>query len=675
MRKLIAFYTLQFHLLRRWSGGTAAIVRRGIETVAVSALSLIATAAFVPGLVVRDLPGTIVLGLALVALTTIARPLLIGLLSGISIALVALATVALQGVVFWILAQGSSIAVPTVAHAALAAFAYSLASAVMTAALSLGDDNSFFGTLVRQLAVRHRDAARTDSPGVVLIQLDGVSRSVLEAQLSAGGAPTLARWLGGGMRMDPWEAVLPSQTSASQAGILHGADGIPGFRWWDKVAGRLLISNHPEDAREIERRISDGRGVLANGGASIGNLLSGDATRSYLTAATIAGAGREVRRSHVLDWFFVSPYAYVRWIVLAVGEVLKEIVQARREVIAGIEPRGDRRFPYPLARAATNVILRHLSTALVIEEMYRATPAIYVDFVDYDEIAHHTGPLRVEARDALRGVDRILGLIEKAAMDAPRVYRFVVLSDHGQSPGATFEARYGRSLEALIAELAGTDTSVSGATGAAEHWGRVTSLMSEASGIGRLGGPLMGASFRRATGGLAVDGKTPDIVVAASGNLANVSFPRRAGRVTLEEITQIYPRLVDGLARHPGIGLVMVRSASRGAVVRGSSGTTYLDEQRSEGVDPVAPFGPHAEEALRRLDAMPACADLVIISTFDPGSGEVASFEDQVGSHGGLGGAQTQAFIAHPADWRIDSPLVGAAALNAQIRRWLEGVP
>ena len=677
MRKLIAFYSLQFHLLRRWSGGTGAIVRRGIETVAVSALSLVATASLVPGLVVRDLPAAIVLGLVLVALTTLARPLLIGLFSGISIALVALATVALQGVVFWILAQGSSIAVPTVAHAAVAAFAYSLASAVLTAALSLGDDNSFFGTLVRQLAVRHRDAAHTDTPGVVLIQLDGVSRSVLDAQLSSGGAPTLARWLREGMRLDGWQALLPSQTSGSQAGILHGSDGgIPGFRWWDKAAGRLLISNHPNDAREIQRRVSDGRGLLATGGASVGNLLSGDATRSYLTAATIDGPGQEVRRSHVLDWFFVSPYAYVRWIVLAIGEVLKELIQARREVVAGVEPRGDRRFPYPLARAATNVILRHLSTALVIEEMYRATPTVYVDFVDYDEIAHHSGPLRVEARDALHGVDRILGLLEKAALDAPRPYRFVVLSDHGQSPGETFKQRHGRSLEAVIAELAGTAVSVAGATGHAEHWGRMTSLMSESSGIGRLGGPLLDASFRREAGGLAAGRNAlPDIVVAASGNLANVSFPSLPGRVTLEEITRRYPRLVEGLARHPGVGLVMVRSASRGAVVRGPSGTNYLSERRSEGVDPLPRFGPHAEDALRRLDAMPACGDLVIISAFDPGSGEVAAFEDQVGSHGGLGGAQTHGFIAHPTDWRIESPLVGATAVHAQISRWLGGVP
>ncbi len=613
LRSVAAFYALQFHLLRRWSGGWPAVLRRGAETIAVAALSLVATARLVPGISIRDLPTAILLGVVLVAMTTLARPLLIGMLSGFSVALVALATVTLQALLFWSFARsGYGIAVPTVSDAAIASFGYSLASALLTASLSLGDDASFFGTLVRQLAVRQRDATRTDRPGLVVIQIDGVARDVLEEQLRAGGVPTLAGWLRDGMRLDPWETLLPSQTSASQAGILHGnSDGIPGFRWWDKTASRVLISNHPEDAREIERRVSDGHGLLAGGGASIGNLLSGDATRSYLTAATITGPGRELRQSHVLDWFFISPYAYVRWIVLAVGEVLKEIVQSRREAIAGIEPRGDRTLPYPLARAATNVILRHLSTALVIEEMYRGTPTIYVDFVDYDEIAHHSGPRRVEAHQALGGIDRILA------------------------------------------------------------WGRVTSLVSEASVIGRFIGPLTHAPFRRMAG-LAIEGdRPPDIVVAGSGNLANVSFPHLPGRVTLEEIARRYPRLVEGLVHQAEIGLVMVRTETRGTLVLGASGTNHLSARHIEGVDPVARFGEHAIEGLRRLDAMPDCGDVVIISAFDPARGEVAAFERQVGSHGGLGGAQTEAFILHPAEWPVDAALLGADALHQQIRRWI----
>ena len=92
-----------------------------------------------------------------------------------------------------------------------------------------------------------------------------------------------------------------------------------------------------------------------------------------------------------------------------------------------------RGMPYPVARAATNVALRDLSTSLVIEEMYRGTPVIYVDYTDYDEIAHHSGPERGETFDALDGVDRAIATLEKAAESAPRPYRFVIVSDHGQT--------------------------------------------------------------------------------------------------------------------------------------------------------------------------------------------------------------------------------------------------
>ena len=106
-------------------------------------------------------------------------------------------------------------------------------------------------------------------------------------------------------------------------------------------------------------------------------------------------------------------------------------------------PRMHRGMPYPIARAATNVILRSLATSLVMEEMYRGTPVIYIDYTDYDEIAHHSGPERSETLDALDGVDRTIRSLVKASRMAPRPYRFVLLSDHGQSLGATFLQRYG----------------------------------------------------------------------------------------------------------------------------------------------------------------------------------------------------------------------------------------
>ena len=133
-----------------------------------------------------------------------------------------------------------------------------------------------------------------------------------------------------------------------------------------------------------------------------------------------------------------------------------------------------RGWPYPVVRAATNVGLRSLSTSLVMEEMYRGTPVIYVDYTDYDEIAHHSRP-GAQPRRSMRSTAWTRGeALVKAAEDTPRPYKFVLLGDHGQSLGATFRQRYGKTLEEHIAELMGGATDVAAATGRVEEWGRST---------------------------------------------------------------------------------------------------------------------------------------------------------------------------------------------------------
>jgi uncharacterized membrane protein YvlD (DUF360 family) len=668
---VIGFYETQIRLLSRWTGGRAGVVRRGIATLVIALLALVVTAWLIPGITVRDIQSAVVAALGLAAMRMLLRPVLIAYVSQVSIAVASLVTIVVQALAFWLTSEVGWITVDSPADALIGSVLFSVGNALVTAVLFTGDDNSFFGTLVRQLEARHRKRDVSDEPGIVFIQIDGLAHSLLEENIRAGRAPNLARWLrSGGMTLDRWEPLLPTQTSASQAGILHGNnDGIPAFRWWDKKAQRLIVSNHPKDAREIVRRISNGDGLLAKGGASIGNLLTGDAPRSFLTAASLDDPAKEIRRSHVLDWFFISPYSYVRWTLLSIGEIAKEVVQARAATRS--EPRGPRGFPYPLARAATNVLLRHLSTALVIEEMWRRSSPIYVDFVDYDEIAHHAGPDRVEARASVAGLDKIIGIIEKAAADAPRPYRFVVLSDHGQSPGAMFAQRYRTRLEDLVQELAGAQARVQGATAHVEHWGRISPLLSVASGLSGMIRAITSAPFRRRAGATDDAEGPPDIVVAASGNLALISFPVAPGRATRETIDAMHPGLIDGLVRHPGIGLVVVARNGRGTVAIGARGTSDLAGGPGDGIDPVDRFGRSAVAGLRRVDAMSECGDLLIVSMFDEASGEVAPFEEQIGSHGGLGGVQSDAFILHPTEWRIEAPPVGAVALHAEIRRWL----
>ena len=203
--------------------------------------------------------------------------------------------------------------------------------------------------------------------------------------------------------------------------------------------------------------------------------------------------------------------------------------------------------------------------------MGRGTPIMYVDFVDYDELAHHAGPERLESLRSLTGVDQVLASLERAAAGAPREYDIVVLSDHGQSQGATFRQRYGSTLDEVIRALMGGDVTAVTATSQGEGWGPVNALLTEIRqrpGIaGRVAASALGRPHRRRRGrarrtaeprhGRRAGPPTSSSAPAATWRTS--TSRRMTGRATLEEIDERYPGLVPGLAAHPGVGFVLVK--------------------------------------------------------------------------------------------------------------------
>ena len=187
----------------------------------------------------------------------------------------------------------------------------------------------------------------------------------------------------------------------------------------------------------------------------------------------------------------------------------------------------------------------------------------------------------------------------KAAEDAPRPYKFIVLSDHGQSLGATFKQRYGKSLGEVVRDLMG---------------GRATLVQSKTAGRGIDVRELRSCRRSPAASGVgpavaraALASKTTDgvvdldheeipppadesaIAVVGSGNLGLVWFTGHDHRLTAEELERAAPELLLAkLAAHPGVALLMVRSvgAGRGGD-RAATGVRYLDEDRVEGEDPT----------------------------------------------------------------------------------------
>jgi hypothetical protein len=358
------------------------------------------------------------------------------------------------------------------------------------------------------------------------------------------------------------------------------------------------------------------------------------------------------------------------------GEVAKELYQAERQRGWAVEPRMHRDLHFAIERAATNIALRTVSTALVIEEMYSGAPIIYVDYTGYDAISHHCGPERPEAIDALEGIDRAIGSLSKAARYTGRPYRLVVLSDHGQCLGAPFQQRYGQSLEAVIAEQLPREMVVVGTTDSVESAGfgrRIAAEFGRGSGFGPLLARHLPSALRRAGGKAASPDAAPppDVVVASSGNLAHLYFTHEPGRMTREVIQLRYPGLVETLARHPGIGAVIGRSAEGHTLLLGADGQHDLDATPPDGRDLLAEYGPYAVEALRRLTAFTTAGDLILLGSVDAVTGEVTGFEELVGSHGGLGGRQTEPFILHPSSLRLtDHPPLGASALYRQLVAW-----
>jgi hypothetical protein len=267
-----------------------------------------------------------------------------------------------------------------------------------------------------------------------------------------------------------------------------------------------------------------------------------------------------------------------------------------------------------------------------------------------------------------------------------------VLSDHGQSQGATFLDRYGETLEMLVRRevdagtvgVGGASSEALGYLGAslteaaagsaapARALGRVTKSRTE-DGELHLGEPRRPPAGERHADGVAAPAEEPpEVVVMASGCLGLVSFAREPGRVSLERIEALYPRLIPALREHPGIGFLLVRSERRGAVVLGRAGEHRLDDDTVEGEDPLAPFGEHAARHVRRTDGFPHCPDIVLNSTYWEQSDEVAAFEELVGSHGGMGGGQSFPFLLHPTELALPRErLIGAEEVHRALRRWL----
>jgi hypothetical protein len=369
----------------------------------------------------------------------------------------------------------------------------------------------------------------------------------------------------------------------------------------------------------------------------------------------------------------LNPYFFTRTLLFFLIDALREIGQAWLSRLRRDWPRINRlKQGYPLLRAASTVLMREISTQLAMLDIIRGAPAIYVTWPGYDEVAHHSGPWSKDALGVLETYDNVVERVLRTIdHKAPRPYDLILLSDHGQSFGATFQQRYGQTLKEFIEEKLPSGTSVtqemSGRTGSSP----ITAVSGELDNIAEQGvGGKTGRAVARGGRRILEEGVAQDsspgasaipaqVTAYGSGNLAQVYFDLHPRKITLDELSVAYPGVVEALIAHEGIGLVCGYAEDGTPIALGKDGFRNLHTGEGRGADPLLPYAPtdpavygYATLAtriwqVRRVMDFPHAGDLMVISSIYP-DGTVAALEELIGNHGGLGGEQTDAFLFHP---------------------------
>lgn len=523
-----------------------------------------------------------------------------------------------------------------------------------------------YGAISRRLGLAEQASDPTHR-GFVVVQMDGLSHQDLLQAMDQGYAPYLKKLLATGeFRLAPYRCGLPSTTPAAQAGILFGDNfDVPAFRWYEKDTRSVIVPKTPGPVQALQERLSQGRPGILEGGSSYVNMMDGGASFSLFTLGALNKrrlfAG--VRGLGLLGLILLSPWRALRILTLSVWEYLAQMVEGTLARL-GHQPRVSDSVLFPFVRIVSNVLFRELQTFAVIVDLYRGVPAVYTNYYGYDEIAHRYGPDSRPAYRALRGIDRQIKQIDRMCRYSSRLrYDLYVLSDHGQTPTIPFRQIHGCTLGQYIARHNSKeiDEPINGA-GFSQR--QAEYLIDELEALEKQGAKPPAALARRARHLLERQmpleedqgervSKEEEIEVLNSGSLAHVYVNRSTRQLTWREIERLHPGLVEALVNQEGVGLVVTR-AEDGVYVLSKEGKAPLDG-RGGANDLLSRFEEPAvaEAQLRYLASFPHSGDLIVFGAYR--DGQVVGFEEQVGSHGGLGGPQCYPFILYSSRYQINT--------------------
>jgi hypothetical protein len=487
----------------------------------------------------------------------------------------------------------------------------------------------------------------------LIVQIDGLSRAVLEHAMASGRMPFVKRMLGRhGYRMQPMSVALPTSTPAFQMAAMYGVrPDIPGFHYYSRERQSDIHFPRSGHAAWVEARLAGDRRGILQGGSAYGCCFTGGADNSLFSFASLTRpSGRGLMSA-------LSPFVVVAWVLMKnLGLTFNELGRGALRLLA--HPlRARRGWRWLAMKIGMSIWVRNFFTMAVSRDLYAGTPVIYVNYIDYDVAAHAFGPRSRRALQSLRGIDRAIQQLWRVMRRVPEHrYDAYILADHGQAPCTPYrDLTQGQRLERWIFDEflhpagAGTPEAVRCGLREGIRGRRLGTL----GMFQRFMNYLDEDYFRRSDPEAYEHGGVRAI---AAGPNAFLYVLDAKAPLDAEALENRFPGLPEKLSRSPGIGFVLARS------VNGNGPVCYWQGKRCElGEAQPGPFAGRADAALvvdgiADLMKMPSAGDLVIYGT-DAGEGHV-SFIPERGAHAGPSIDEMQTFIVGPGSVTLPSDIV-----------------
>jgi hypothetical protein len=492
----------------------------------------------------------------------------------------------------------------------------------------------------------------------IVIQIDSLPYSIMKRFLDKGSCKAINHLIEKhGYTIQRWNCGLPSGTPAVQSGIMYGDNSaVPGFRFVDKKTKRQFSFGNPNHVKQFEQEhFSRSRGIL-RGGSSYSNHFSGGASRSIFTMSTITKDKkmRRIKESTLWLFLFLYPTSVTRVLYYSFAELIIEFFSLLGYPIKRLVHRKTSIFGFwiPFRRLLMNSVLAELITLGAIIDTKRGVPRIYMNYMNYDDIAHLRGPNSVSAKFMVRALDRRIRRVIRSAEDEYDIY---IMSDHGQEEAVPFTAINGMTLAEYIEKCAHVPSF--GLSSAFEgRLSLISVVMNKTiSFLKYVSTPLrwLGTAFARGI----LRALKPvhrrfnwqeeeQILVSDSCALANVYFNISSERMDSSEIEKKYPRLVEKLVSNRGIGIVLAKEQDKILLFGKGGNMTITDSSvRKEGKDFLKSYGDESVliKQIRSFNRLKNVGDLVLFGNY--ADGVSVSFTEHVGAHGGIGGEMQYPFF------------------------------